>query len=179
MSGIYILSKFIATDAIHDACERYPSPNVRQGESWSFLQFESTISIRNFGPSGYMDQLTLDLRYWEIGRFTELLSSPKDHVAASFFGRGQGRRGSGDYLFSTLACQLAVRHVNGLRPYVDEVMRRKPHPTDQIYGDSTPSLIFEIFQRLKPFLVSDCRWIRRVSRGMKPRNQIYSLFVTL
>lgn len=40
-------------------------------KSWRFLKFESTISIRNLGPSGYMDQLTLDLRYWEIGHFTD------------------------------------------------------------------------------------------------------------
>jgi hypothetical protein len=95
----------IATDAIHDACESHPSPNVHQGTLKRFLQFESTISIRNFGPSGYMDQLTLDLRYWEIGR-TALIAEGPRRIKLFFV---EGRAGEGP----TITCSL-LSHINSL-----------------------------------------------------------------
>lgn len=57
----------IATDTIHiDSTTlvrsidlpMYTKALVR--ESWRFLQPGSTISVRNIGPSGFMDQLVLD-----------------------------------------------------------------------------------------------------------------------
>jgi predicted XRE-type DNA-binding protein len=38
MPGIQILSKMIATDATHDACERYPPPNVHTGTRTKILE---------------------------------------------------------------------------------------------------------------------------------------------
>lgn len=141
----------IATDAIHDACERYPPPNIHQGTRKKTLKALTAwvnnldSKCRSFwlhGPAGAGKSALLQA-------LAEQLSPPKGSIVASFFfSKGQARRGSGDYLFSTLAYQLAL-NVNGLRPYVDEVMQRDPTLPTKCMEVQLRTLIIEPFQQLE------------------------------
>jgi energy-coupling factor transporter ATP-binding protein EcfA2 len=143
----------IAVDAIHDACERYPPPNVHQGTRTRILEVltawinDLDSQCQSFwlhGPAGSGKSAILQA-------LAEVLSSPKGPVAGSFFfGRGQSKRGTGDYLFPTLAYQLAV-NVKGLRPYVDEVMQGDPTLPTKSMEVQLRTLIIEPFQRLETF----------------------------
>ena len=149
--GIDKLSQMIATDAIHDACERYPLPNVHEGTRTRILEVLTTwINDLNsesrvfwlHGPAGAGKSALLQA-------LAEMLLSPKGPVVASFFfGKGQTRRGSGNYLFSTLAYQLAL-NVNGLRTHVDEVMQNNPTLPTKSMEVQLRTLIIEPFQRLQ------------------------------
>jgi len=141
----------IATDAIHDASERYPAPNVHQGTRKQILKV-LTDWINDpdpeywvfwlHGPAGAGKSAILQA-------LAELLSSPEGHVVGSFFfDKGQVKRGSGSYLFSSLAYQLAV-NVNGLGDYVNEVMRRNPTLPTKSMEVQLRTLIIEPFQRLE------------------------------
>ena len=141
----------IATDAMHDARERYPPPNVHQDTRTKILEV-LTDWINDpdpiywvfwlHGPAGAGKSAILQA-------LAELLSSPEGHVVGSFFfGKGQVKRGSGDYLFSTLAYQLAV-NVNGLRDYVDEAMQHNPTLPTKSMEVQLRTLIIEPFQRLE------------------------------
>ena len=151
LSGIHILSKIIATDATHDACERYPAPNVHQGTRTKILEV-LTAWINNLdsecplfwlhGSAGVGKSAILQA-------LAELLFRPKGPIVATFFfGKGQSKRGSGDYLFSTLAYQLAL-NVPDLRAYVDEVMQNDPTLPTKSMEIQLRSLIIEPFQQLK------------------------------
>ncbi|KAF8802253.1 hypothetical protein BYT27DRAFT_6773974 [Phlegmacium glaucopus] len=149
--GIHILSRMIATDAIHDASERYPPPNVHPGTRRNILK-TLTDWIKNPDPECWIFWLHGSAGVGKsaiLQALAELLSSPKGPVVGSFFfGTGQGKRGSGDYLFSTLAYQLAI-NVNGLRAYVDEVMQRNPSLPTKSMEVQLRTLIIEPFQRLE------------------------------
>ena len=151
MPGIHILSKMIATDATHDACERYPPPNVHMGTRTKILEVLTTwindqhSECRVFwlhGPAGAGKSAILQA-------LAELLMTSEGPVVGSFFfGKGQGKRGSGDCLFSTLAYQLAV-NVHGLRAYIDEVMQSDPTLPTKSMEIQLRTLIIEPFQRLQ------------------------------
>ena len=141
----------IATDATHDARERYPPPNVHQGTRTKILEV-LTNWINNLdpkcrvfwlhGPAGAGKSALLQT----LAQL--LLSSNGPVVASFFFGRGQKKRGSGDYLFSTLAYQLAI-NVKDLRILVDEVMQNNPTLPTKSMEVQFRSLIIEPFQRLQ------------------------------
>jgi NACHT domain len=151
MPGIHILSKMIATDATHDTCERYPPPNVHTGTRTKILEVltawinDQHSECRVFwlhGPAGAGKSAILQA-------LAELLMSSEGPVVGSFFfGKGQGKRGSGDYLFSTLAYQLAV-NMHGLRAYVDEVLQSDPTLPTKSMEIQLRTLIIEPFQRLQ------------------------------
>jgi hypothetical protein len=137
----------IATDATHDAGEQYPPPNVHPGThtkilevltTWINDQHSECQVIWLHGPAGSKSAI--------LQALSELLMSSEGPVIGSFFfSKGQGKRGSGDYLFSTLAYQLAV-NVHDLRAYVDEVMQSDPALPTKFMEVQLRTLIIEPFQ---------------------------------
>ena len=111
MAGIHTLSKRIATDAAQDACERYPLPNVHTGTRTKILEV----------PTAWISDQHSECRvFWLHGlagagksailqALAELLMSSEGPVIGSLFGKGQGKRGSGDYLFSRVHYRISTR----------------------------------------------------------------------
>lgn len=103
-------SKMTATNAIHDACERYPSQCLPRnsyevlGQNLGFSYCLDQQSRFGFSEcrSSWTTGTTGAAKSAILQSLAELLSLPEGHNAASFFFcRGQGKRGFGGYFLHT------------------------------------------------------------------------------
>jgi len=77
----------IATEAIHDACKRYPPPNVHQGTRTRILEV-LTAWINDLDSecqSFWLHEPAGAGKSAILQALAELLSSPEGYIAASFF----------------------------------------------------------------------------------------------
>ncbi|KAJ6504083.1 hypothetical protein C8R47DRAFT_1210176 [Mycena vitilis] len=119
-SGFHILHRAIASDAFHDAAERYPQPRCHPETRTEILKdlyewsnFGSNI-LWLHGPAGAGKSAIAQ-------SFCQHLAAEGRLGASFFFKRGHDSRGLGTKLFPTIAYQLALHLPNFKRAISDTV----------------------------------------------------------
>jgi len=151
-TGLTTLLRTIAEGALHDSEERYPPPNCHPGTREEVLKL----------VQAWIQDLDSDARFfWLYGpagagksaimqAIVELLFGAREGIAACFFfGKGQGKRALGRYLFPTIAYQLAV-NIPGLREHIDRAMCNDPSLPSRSLKTQFLSLIVKPMQFLSP-----------------------------
>ena len=150
-SGLKILLEGIASDAMHDSARRYPPPKCHTNTRVKILK----------EIEGWIDNAETQYPvFWLYARAGEgksaimhcvadLMSIPKGKVAATFFfGRGRGKREQAQYLFSTLAFQLAL-NIPDLRHRIEEIMQDTPNLPSLSMDVQVQHLFITAFSRLE------------------------------
>ena len=154
--GLHTLKLGVSLGAIHDSAERCPPPNCHpdtrkavrkiildwiRSESWDSSFFWL------YGPAGAGKTAILQA-------IAEFLCSPSgfdEHFGGSFFfSRGKTGRDQGHFLFSTIAYQLALNDVTGLRQHVNRIMQSNPTLHTKSMDVQVQTLIIDAFKYVLP-----------------------------
>jgi len=154
-SGLQNLKLGISLGAIHNSAERYPPPNCHPGTrravrqiilDWIHSESLDSSFFWLYGPAGAGKTAILQA-------IAELLCSPSESGqnfgASFFFSRGKKGQGQGDFLFSTIAYQLALK-VTGLRQLVNGIMESDPTLHTKSMDVQLQTLIVDAFHDLSP-----------------------------
>ena len=155
--GLHILRLGVSLGAIHDSSERYPTPNCHPATRKTVRQIildwirdESSASsfFWLYGPAGAGKTAILQA-------IAEFLFSPSGSESGQnfggsfFFSRGKQGRDQGQFLFSTIAYQLALK-VPGLRQHVNRIMELDPTLHTKSMVAQLQTLIIKAFKDLSP-----------------------------
>ena len=161
--GLHTLRLGVSLKAIHDSGERYPAPNchpdtrkaVRQIIlDWIHSECSASSFFWLYGPAGAGKTAILQA----IAEFLCSLSESDQNFGGSFFfSRGKNGRDRGDFLFATIAYQLALK-VPGLREHVNRIMESNPTLHTKSMDVQLQTLIVDAFKDLsllpqRPYLV--------------------------
>jgi len=154
-SGLHELKLGISLGVIHDSAERYPPPNFHPDTRKAVRQIildwihsESTTSsfFWLYGPVGSCKTAILQA-------IAEFLCSPsgsgQNFGGSFFFSRGKKGRDEGDFVFSTIAYQLALK-VPGLGQHVNRIMELDPTLHTKSMDVQLQTLIVDAFHDLSP-----------------------------
>ena len=154
--GFRDLKLAISLGAIHDSAERYPPPNchpeTRKAVRQIILDWIHSESLASsffwlYGPAGAGKTAILQA-------IAEFLCSPsgsgQNFGGSFFFSKGKKGHDQGDFLFSTIAYQLALK-VPGLRQHVNRIMESDPTLHTKSMVVQLQSLIVDAFHDLSPF----------------------------
>ena len=133
--GLHTLKLAVSLGAIHDSGERYPAPNchlnTRKAVQEIILDWVHWHKESSALPVFWLYGLAGVGKTAILQAIAEVLCSESEYDENSslggsfFFSRGQHGRDRGDFLFSTIAYQLAL-NVPGLRQYVNRIMEINP-----------------------------------------------------
>ncbi|KAJ7093800.1 hypothetical protein C8R44DRAFT_395634 [Mycena epipterygia] len=159
-SGIYILHRAVALDALYDSADSFPQPRCHPETRTEMLDDlyewviadDSPHSIRwMHGPAGAGKSAimqTLSQRLQDAGRLG----------GTFFFKRGHATRGNAKVLFVTVAYQLAL-HDPDLRPLISKSVEKDPSVVGRRMDVQLRKLIMEPVQVLansaSPILLID------------------------
>ncbi|KAF8907054.1 hypothetical protein CPB84DRAFT_1675130, partial [Gymnopilus junonius] len=135
---------------MYDSAERFPPPKCHP---------DTRVAIQKEIQDWVVDPGSAHSVFWLrasagegksaiMQSIAQLLSSPDGNIVATFFfGRGWGIRTQGQYLFSTLAYQLAM-NIPDLRFHIDQIMRLRPTLPSSSMDIQVRFLFVEAFARL-------------------------------
>ena len=143
----------VSLGAIHDSAERNPPPNCHADTRKAvrkiildWIQSEVSSFFWLYGPAGAGKTAILQA-------IAELLCSPspsgQNFGGSFFFSRGKHGRDQGQFLFSTIAYQLALK-VPGLRQHINRIMKSDPSLHTKSMGVQLQKLIVDAFRCLSP-----------------------------
>ena len=141
----------VSLGAIHDSAERNPPPNCHADTRKAvrkiildWIQSEVSSFFWLYGPAGAGKTAILQA-------IAELLCSPspsgQNFGGSFFFSRGKHGRDQGQFLFSTIAYQLALK-VPGLRQHINRIMKSDPSLHTKSMGVQLQKLIVDAFKCL-------------------------------
>jgi len=127
LAGLHALSQEIAHGALHDSSERYPPPRCHPKTRLKVLQILREW-IQRPGPKTRVLWLNGAVGVGKSAIMQELASQlyGDDISADFFFGKGHEQRGEAQYLFCTLAYQLAQKVGGQLGELVNAAMKKDP-----------------------------------------------------
>ncbi|KAJ6464623.1 hypothetical protein C8R47DRAFT_69020 [Mycena vitilis] len=145
-SGVGILHRSIALEAIHDSAESFPQPRCHPetrtkmlGDLWQWATDASASEVLwLYGPAGSGKSAVMQT-------LCQRLEDASLLGGSFFFRRGHPTRGNARVLFATLAYQLAL-HNPTLKPLISEKVEQHP----AIVGKSMAS-------QLRRLIVDPCR----------------------
>ena len=154
MKGLHsLLRQGVSLGAIHDSAERFPPPNCHPDTRKAVRQIiidwiDSESSTSSFfwlyGPAGAGKTAILQA----IAEFLCSLSESDQNFGGSFFfSRGKSGRDRGQFLFSTIAYQLALK-VPGLRQHINRIMESNPTLHTKSMDVQLQTLIVDAFRFL-------------------------------
>ena len=153
--GLHILRLGVSLEAILDSSEHYQAPNCHPATRKTvrqiildWIRIESSVSsfFWLYGAAGAGKTAILRA-------IAEFLFSPsgsdQNFGGSFFFSRGKQGRDQGQFLFSTIAYQLALR-VPGLRQHVNRIMELDPTLHTKSMVTQLQTLIVKAFKDLSP-----------------------------
>ena len=154
--GLHTLKLGVSLGAIHDSAERCPPPSCHPGTRNAVRQIILDWIRRDswdssffwlYGPAGAGKTAILQA----IAEFLSSRSGFNENFGGSFFfSRGKTGRDQGHFLFSTIAYQLALNDVTGLRQHVNRIMQSNPTLHTKSMDVQLQYLIVDTFKYLLP-----------------------------
>ncbi|KAJ7118242.1 hypothetical protein C8R44DRAFT_190297, partial [Mycena epipterygia] len=166
-TGLQLLYRASATDALHNSVERYPQPKCHPETRTEILDnlWNWTRGIEPLGewiPHGSWSSRDRAVRniLWLHGpagagksaiaqSLCQKLEAESSVAASFFFKRGHASRGNANHLFSTIAYQLAVL-LPKLKDYISQIVEKDPAIVDKSLSLQLQKLIVEPWQQMIP-----------------------------